>query len=87
MSDLMKLPRNQRIVMPVGEWIMVTTKAWDYDRGAYGYEGHLFRYASDTQDPKAPIIYETSSCNCLDSSFDDASQAGAWMFDMIACHT
>lgn len=80
---LKKATRFQGNMMSVGEWIIATRWAWNFEREAMGYQAYLYRYTTFECGETAPIHLAISSA---DTREDFTSQAGAWAMGMILAY-
>lgn len=79
---LKKATRFQGNMMPVGEWIIATRWAWNFEREAMGYQAFLYRYTTDERGEDAPIHLAISSAEDHED-FTSQAEAGAWVMGMI----
>lgn len=79
---LKKATRFQGNMMPVGEWIIATRWAWNYETEAMGYQAFCYRYTSSERGETAPIHLAISSATDHED-FTCQAEAGAWAMSMI----
>lgn len=84
-KDVSRLPMSH--MMPVDEWIIVTTWGWNYDENRMGYHAHIFKYLTWDRDKDAPVelLYSSMEDEGVKSGKDFAreSEAGGWAMSMI----
>lgn len=81
-SALKKGVRFQGNMMPVGEWIIATRWAWNFERNEMGFEAFLYRYTTDERGDQAPIQLVLASADDTED-FRSQAEAGAWAMSMI----
>lgn len=79
---LKKATRFQGNMMPLGEWIIATRWAWNFEREAMGYQAFLYRYTTDERGETAPIHLAISSAEDHED-FTSQAEAGAWAMGMF----
>ena len=82
---LAKAVRFQGNMMPLGEWIIATRWAWNYETNAMGYHAFLYRYTSHERGENAPIRFKVTSASDFED-FASQAEAGAWAMSMILDH-
>jgi hypothetical protein len=81
-KGLKKATRFQGNMMPVGEWIIATRWAWNFEREAMGYQAFLYRYTTAERSETAPIHLAISSAEDHED-FTNQAETGAWAMGMI----
>ncbi|MEW6866869.1 hypothetical protein V3M66_00185 [Trueperella pyogenes] len=84
-KDLKATVKVRGNMMPLGEWIIATRWAWNYDRNEMGYQAFLYRYTTDERGPEAPITLAVTSADDFED-FHTQAEAGAWAMGMILAH-
>lgn len=79
---LKKATRAMGNMMPVGDWIIATRRAWNYERDAMGYTAFLYRYTTEARGDAAPIRFAITSAEDHED-FNSEADAGAWAMGMI----
>lgn len=82
---LKKTTRFQGNMMPLGEWIIATRWAWNFEREAMGYQAYLYRYTTFERGEDAPIHLAISSAEDRED-FTSQAEAGAWAMGMILAY-
>lgn len=65
--------------LPVGEWVLATTWAWNFEREAMGYAAHL--YKADAEG----MTHMISSAEDHED-FTTEAEAGAWAMSMMLAY-
>lgn len=84
-KELQRATRFQGNMTPLGEWIIATRWAWNFEREAMGYHAYLYRYTTTERDENAPIRFEATSASDFED-FTSQAEAGAWAMSMILEH-
>lgn len=82
---LAKAVRFQGNMMPLGEWIIATRWAWNFEREAMSYHAYLYRYTTSERGDNAPIALAITSAADFED-FTSQAEAGAWAMSMILEH-
>lgn len=84
-AALKKTVKVQGNMMPLGEWIIATRWAWNYERDEMGYTAYLYRYTTAERGTHAPIMLVLDSSEDFDD-FHTQADAGGWALGMILAY-
>lgn len=80
--ELRKATKWQGGMMPVGNYVIATRHAWNYDRHEMGFTAFLYLYTSENRDADATLSCVIASCHDMDD-FHTEAEAGSWAFGML----
>lgn len=81
-NELKHTIKFQDNMIPLGDWIIATHWAWDFDKEAMGYQAFLYRYLTDERGPEAQIALAITSVDDYEG-FESQAEAGAWVMGMM----
>lgn len=81
-NELKHTIKFQGNMTPLGDWIIATRWAWNFDKEAMGYQAFLYRYLTDERGSEAQIVPAITSVYDYEG-FESQAEVGVWAMGMM----